>query len=428
MLKVNFIAQNRDTVIKGLEKRNFKNISIIDSIIQSDIERRKYIKKQEELQASLNNISKEIGSCMKEGKKKEAETLKQQVTTTKGELSKIEKKKEIIEHELRENLLLIPNIPHKHVKKGNSEAENECIRETLVPPSFFEERKDHLEIAKELELIDFEAGVKITGAGFPVFQGDGAKLVRGLINFFLDKATENGYKEHIPPFIVNADSGFGTGQLPDKEGQMYHVTESNLYLIPTAEVPLTNIYRNTIIEEDALPIKITAYSPCFRREAGSYGKEVKGLNRVHQFDKVEIVQIEKPENSYKTLGNMVTYVSSLLDALELSYKIVRLCGGDLGFTATMTYDFEAFSSGQNKWLEVSSVSNFEEFQSERMKIRYKSNETKKNIPVHTLNGSALAIPRIVATILENNYKDGKVYLPKVLQPYVGKEYIEKQQP
>ena len=376
--------------------------------------------KSDELLSQQNQIAKKIGLLYKNGKSEEANDLKNSSIEIKKESQELLNELNKIEGEIHEILVQIPNIPHKSVPFGNSDEDNEILKEFGDKPKISDDSLPHWELAEKYDLIDFKLGNKITGSGFPVFKGKGAKLQRALISFFLDENINAGYQEFLPPSVVNSDSMFGTGALPDKEGQMYHVTNDDLYLIPTAEVPVTNFYRDTIVKE--FPIKCTAYTPCFRREAGSYGKDVRGLNRLHQFDKVEIVQIEHPENSYKTLDNMVDHVSSILNKLELPFRIVKLCGGDLSFTSSLTYDFEVYSAAQERWLEVSSVSNFESFQSNRLKLRYKDEDGKSKL-CHTLNGSALALPRIYAALLENNQYENGIYIPKVLHSYTGFESI-----
>ena len=372
--------------------------------------------------AEANQLSKQIGQLMAQGKKDEAEEVKKKTASYKGESKKLGEELKDIEDSLKQLLYTIPNVPNPIVPGGNSDQDNEEIEKGGVIPEL-QDALPHWELAKKYNLIDFEMGVKVTGAGFPFYIGQGARLQRSLINFFLDQARDNGYTEIIPPFIVNEASGYGTGQLPDKEGQMYHAEVDDFYLIPTAEVPLTNMYRDVIVKEEDFPIKLTGYTPCFRREAGSYGKDVRGLNRLHQFDKVEVVRIEHPDNSYAALTEIVDYVKSLVEKLGLPYRVLRLCGGDLGFTSALTYDFEVFSTAQEKWLEVSSVSNFESFQANRLKLRFKD-EKKKSRLAHTLNGSALALPRIMAALLENNQTAEGIKIPDVLVPYTGFDMIK----
>ncbi|MFN7312289.1 MAG: serine--tRNA ligase, partial [Bacteroidota bacterium] len=378
--------------------------------------------KLETILAEANKLEKQIGVLMKSGKKEEAESLKAQTATLKSEAKQLEESTKQLEEDLFQKLVTLPNTPHASVPQGKTADDNEVVSQSGSIPQLMDGALPHWDIITKYNLIDFELGNKITGAGFPVYRGKGARLQRGLVNFFLDEALKAGYEEIVPPFLVNADSGFGTGQLPDKEGQMYHAQTDDLYLIPTAEVPITNIYRDVILKEDELPIKNVGYSPCFRREAGSWGAHVRGLNRLHQFEKVEIVQIATPEQSYAILEEMVKHVQGLLEKLELPYRILRLCGGDMGFTSALTYDFETYSAAQQRWLEVSSTSNFESFQANRLKCRFKNKEGKNQL-VHTLNGSALALPRILATILENNQTPDGIRIPKVLVPYVGFDII-----
>jgi len=421
MLQVNFLKEHRDRVLEGLKKRNFKDLELVDSAISLDDERKKVQFDMDTQLAEINKISKEIGLLMKEGKKEEAENAKQKTAQYKEASKDLQQKLNEIEEELTEILYLIPNIPHESVKAGVSADDNENIYQSHDVKGLGEGAIPHWELASKYNLINFELGVKIAGAGFPVYLGKGAKLQRSLVQFFLDRNTEAGYMEVNPPHVVNEASGYGTGQLPDKEGQMYFVNEDNLYLIPTAEVPVTNIYRDVILEEKELPVKNTAFSQCYRREAGSYGAHVRGLNRLHQFEKVEIVRIEKPENSYQALGEMVEHVKGLLTDLELPFRILRLCGGDMGFTSALTYDFEVWSAAQEKWLEVSSVSNFETFQANRLKCRYKADG--KTQLVHTLNGSAMALPRIMAALLENNQTAEGIKIPKKLAEYTKFDII-----
>ena len=421
MLQVNFLKEHRDRVLEGLKKRNFKDLELVDSAISLDDERKKVQFDMDTQLAEINKISKEIGLLMKEGKKEEAESAKQKTTQYKEASKDLQQKLNEIEEKLTEILYLIPNIPHESVKAGVSADDNENIYQSHDVKGLGEGAIPHWELASKYNLINFELGVKIAGAGFPVYLGKGAKLQRSLVQFFLDRNTEAGYMEVNPPHVVNEASGYGTGQLPDKEGQMYFVNEDNLYLIPTAEVPVTNIYRDVILEEKELPVKNTAFSQCYRREAGSYGAHVRGLNRLHQFEKVEIVRIEKPENSYQALEEMVEHVKGLLTDLELPFRILRLCGGDMGFTSALTYDFEVWSAAQEKWLEVSSVSNFETFQANRLKCRYKADG--KTQLVHTLNGSAMALPRIMAALLENNQTADGIKIPKKLAEYTKFDII-----
>ena len=421
MLQVNFLKEHRDRVLEGLKKRNFKDLELVDNAISLDDERKKVQFDMDSQLAEINKISKEIGLLMKEGKKEEAESAKQKTAQYKEASKDLQQKLNDIEEKLTEILYLIPNIPHESVKAGVSADDNENIYQSHDVKGLGEGAIPHWELASKYNLINFELGVKIAGAGFPVYLGKGAKLQRSLVQFFLDRNTEAGDMEVNPPHVVNEASGYGTGQLPDKEGQMYFVNEDNLYLIPTAEVPVTNIYRDVILEEKELPVKNTAFSQCYRREAGSYGAHVRGLNRLHQFEKVEIVRIEKPENSYQALEEMVEHVKGLLTDLELPFRILRLCGGDMGFTSALTYDFEVWSAAQEKWLEVSSVSNFETFQANRLKCRYKADG--KTQLVHTLNGSAMALPRIMAALLENNQTAEGIKIPKKLAEYTKFDII-----
>ena len=421
MLQVNFLKEHRDRVLEGLKKRNFKDLELVDNAISLDDERKKVQFDMDSQLAEINKISKEIGLLMKEGKKEEAESAKQKTAQYKEASKDLQQKLNDIEEKLTEILYLIPNIPHESVKAGVSADDNENIYQSHDVKGLGEGAIPHWELASKYNLINFELGVKIAGAGFPVYLGKGAKLQRSLVQFFLDRNTEAGYMEVNPPHVVNEASGYGTGQLPDKEGQMYFVNEDNLYLIPTAEVPVTNIYRDVILEEKELPVKNTAFSQCYRREAGSYGAHVRGLNRLHQFEKVEIVRIEKPENSYQALEEMVEHVKGLLTDLELPFRMLRLCGGDMGFTSALTYDFEVWSAAQEKWLEVSSVSNFETFQANRLKCRYKADG--KTQLVHTLNGSAMALPRIMAALLENNQTAEGIKIPKKLAEYTKFDII-----
>lgn len=423
MLSLKFIQENKETVIKRLAVKNFDAQELVEKIIYLDEQRRKTQQESESKQAEMNRVAKEIGSLMKNGRKEEAEKARQETAELKEAIAALVPQLNEITAQLNELLLRLPNMPHTSVPAGKSEADNEIVKIVDSIPQKHEDDLPHWELARKYDLIDFETGVKITGAGFPLYKGLGARLQRALINFFLDENIKAGYQEVMPPLMVNSDSGYGTGQLPDKDGQMYYVNEDKLYLIPTAEVPVTNIYRDTIVDAGQLPIKNTAYTACFRREAGSYGKDVRGLNRLHQFDKVEIVQITKPEISYEALDGMVAHVEGLLIKLGLPYRIVRLCGGDISFTSALTYDFEVYSKAQEKWLEVSSVSNFEEFQAIRLKLRYREKGEKKTRMVHTLNGSSLALPRIVAALLENNQCAEGIRLPEVLQPFMGTDMI-----
>lgn len=422
MLQIAFIRNNKELVKERLAIRNFKEPTLVDSIVSLDDERKNLQFKFDETQSKINSASKEIGQLMAKGDKDAAEKKKEDVALLKSSLQPINAKLSEVEKKLHDELIQLPNLPHASVPTGKTPEENVLVREGGNKPHLFSGAIPHWDLAKKYDLINFELGNKITGSGFPVYKGKGAKLQRALIQYFLDFNTDAGYTEYLPPFMVNEASAYGTGQLPDKEGQMYHVTEDGFYLIPTAEVPVTNIYRDEIVKENELPIKMTAYTPCFRREAGSYGKDVRGLNRVHQFDKVEIIQLVQPQKSYETLEAMVAHVEKLLQTLELPYRILRLCGGDMGFTSALTYDFEVYSAAQQKWLEVSSVSNFESFQSNRMKIRFKNADGKMEL-VHSLNGSSLALPRIVAALLENNQTEKNIKLPEVLHTYFGSSEI-----
>jgi seryl-tRNA synthetase len=422
MLQVALIRNNPELVKERLAIRNFKELNLVDSIISLDDKRKKLQFEFDETQAQINSASKEIGQLMAKGEKDSAEEKKQQVATLKSSLQPINSKLTEIEKTLHDELIKLPNLPHSSVPAGKTPEENVVVREGGNKPELFSGAVPHWDLAKKYDLINFELGNKLTGSGFPVYKNKGAKLQRALIQYFLDYNTAAGYTEYLPPLIVNEATAYGTGQLPDKEGQMYHVQEDDFFLIPTAEVPVTNIYRDEIIKENDLPIKMTAYTPCFRREAGSYGKDVRGLNRVHQFDKVEIIQLVHPEKSYAVLEEMVAHVEKLLQSLKLPYRILRLCGGDMGFTSALTYDFEVYSAAQQKWLEVSSVSNFESFQTNRMKIRFKDANGKMQL-LHSLNGSSLALPRIVAALLENNQTENNIKLPEVLHKYFGEEVI-----
>lgn len=422
MLTIKQIRDRKEEVISSLKKKYFDSEELLDKILKLDDERKNAQQQMESFLATQNQKAKEIASLMKEGLKDLAEKAKAEVAELKSKSKKLEEVKAQAEAEIRNILLTIPNTPSDIVPVGRSAEDNVVVKTGGEIPQLSEKAEPHWDIAKKYNLIDFELGVKITGAGFPVYKSYGARLQRALINFFLDKAREAGFEEVQPPYVVNEDSGYGTGQLPDKEGQMYHVGMDNLYLIPTAEVPVTNIYRDVILQESELPVKNTAYSACFRREAGSYGKDVRGLNRLHQFDKVEIVVIDKPETSYQRLDEMVNYVESLVNDLELPWRILRLSSGDMSFTSALTYDFEVYSAAQNRWLEVSSVSNFESYQANRLKLRYKSKEGKTEL-AHTLNGSALALPRIVAALLENNQTEEGIRIPKALVPYTGFDMI-----
>ncbi|UFK96884.1 serine--tRNA ligase [Kaistella faecalis] len=422
MLQVNFLRENKERVTAGLNKRNFKQIELVDEAISTDDERKKLQFDLDQNLAEMNKISKEIGILMKEGKRDEAEAAKSKTAEYKENSQNIQQQLRDTEAKLAEILYLIPNIPYEKVVAGTTADDNEIIYQSHDVEGLGEGAIPHWELAKKYSLIDFELGVKIAGAGFPVYFGKGARLQRSLVQYFLDKNTDAGYLEVNPPHVVNEASGYGTGQLPDKEGQMYFANEDNLYLIPTAEVPVTNLYRDVLLDEKDLPIKNTAFSQCYRREAGSYGAHVRGLNRLHQFEKVEIVRLEKPENSYAALEEMVEHVKSILVDLELPFRILRLCGGDMGFTSAMTYDFEVWSAAQEKWLEVSSVSNFETFQANRLKCRFKS-EGKTQL-VHTLNGSAMALPRIMAALLENNQTENGIKIPEKIAAYTKFDLID----
>lgn len=425
MLETSFIRQERERVIQGLNVRNYPapDISLVDQIIQLDDDRKAQQTELDQLLAERNRLSGEIGKLFKSGQREQAEQMREQVNEIKEQVSALEARLNETKSQLEDGLLRLPNVPHPSVPAGNTDQDNEVFKDWSDDlPVLPGDAQPHWELAKKYNLFDLELGVKITGSGFPLYRGKGARLQRALIAFFLDEATAAGYEEIIPPLLVNPDTARATGQLPDKEGQMYHVTGDDLYLIPTAEVPVTNIYRDVILNQEDLPIKLTGYTPCFRREAGSYGAHVRGLNRVHQFDKVEIVQIEHPERSYDTLHQMLEHVEGLLQKLELPYRILRLCGGDLGFTSALTFDFEVYSAAQGRWLEVSSVSNFENFQANRLKLRYR--DGKGTRLAHTLNGSALALARIVAALLENNQTPEGIVIPKVLHSYTGFNLID----
>jgi seryl-tRNA synthetase len=423
MLTISLIREKRDFITERLRIKNFDAAPILDRIIELDTERRNIQTRSDQMQSDLNRISKEIGSLMKEGKLTEAEAAKEQTYRLKEEIKALISRLEPLDEELRNEIVRLPNLPHESVAPGHGAEDNVKVREGGKLPELPETALPHWDLIKNYDIIDFELGIKLTGAGFPVYKGKGARLERALINFFLDEGIKAGYTEIMPPVMVNEDSGFGTGQLPDKEGQMYHVGLDNFYLIPTAEVPVTNIYRDLILNAEDLPVRNVAYTPCFRREAGSWGAHVRGLNRLHQFDKVEIVQIAHPDHSYESLEEMVNHVESLIARLSLPYRIMRLCGGDMSFTSALTYDFEVWSGAQKRWLEVSSTSNFESFQSNRLKCRFREKGGKQTRLVHTLNGSALALPRIVAAILENNQTEKGIKVPEVLVPYTGFEII-----
>ncbi len=424
MLTINLIREKRDFVIERLKVKNFESHDIIDKILAVDSEKRETQTRTDLLQSEMNKISKEIGVLMKEGKQPQAEEAKRKTYSLKEEIRNLSEKLVTLDGELRNEIIKLPNLPHQSVTTGFGAENNVIVKEHGRIPELAAEALPHWDLIKKYDIIDFDLGIKLTGAGFPVYKGKGAKFERSLINFFLDEGERAGYREIMPPIMVNEDSGFGTGQLPDKEGQMYHVGIDNFYLIPTAEVPVTNIYRDVILNGDELPLKNMAYTPCFRREAGSWGAHVRGLNRLHQFDKVEIVRIAHPDHSYKSLDEMVTHVEGLVSKLELPYRILRLCGGDMSFTSALTYDFEVWSAAQKRWLEVSSVSNFESFQANRLKCRFKDKGDKQTRLAHTLNGSALALPRIVAALLENNQTETGIIVPKVLVPYTGFEVID----
>ena len=422
MLALQYIRENKNSVLKGLEKRGFKSVELIDQIIDLDQQRRSIQTKLDSHLSDSNQMAKEIGNLFKSGETEKANTLKEKSAAAKELTKQLQEQLQKVSSELLELRTQIPNIPHESVPAGNTEEDNEEVFKAGEIPKLDSNAIPHWELASKYDLIDFELGNKITGAGFPVYKGKGAKLQRGLINYFLDRNTAAGYKEVQVPHLVNEDSGFGTGQLPDKEGQMYHVQNDNLYLIPTAEVPITNLYRNSLLNVSELPIALTGYTPCFRREAGSYGAHVRGLNRLHQFDKVEIVRIEEPQNAMNALDSMVDHVKSILNELGLPYRVLKLCGGDLGFTSALTYDFEVYSTAQKRWLEISSVSTFNSFQAERLQLRYKDKEGKKQ-SVHTLNGSSLALPRVIAGLLENYQTEEGIKIPKVLVPYTGFDII-----
>ncbi|MGI6573011.1 MAG: serine--tRNA ligase [Fermentimonas sp.] len=426
MLTLKAINENPEEIVRRLSKKHFDGKEIIDEVIALDAVRRDSQTSLDAVLSEINSLSRSIGAFMREGKKGEANAAKEKVGPLKESSKRLEETLKDAEERIEQLLVTIPNLPHESVPEGKSAEDNLVERSGGVMPSLPEGALPHWDLAKQYDLIDFELGVKITGAGFPVYKGKGARLQRALINFFLDSARDAGFLEVQPPYVVNSASGFGTGQLPDKEGQMYHIGLDDLYLIPTSEVPVTNIYRDVILEEDELPVRNTAYSACFRREAGSYGKDVRGLNRLHQFDKVEIVCIDKPERSYERLQEMVDYVQTLVEKLGLPWRVLRLCGGDMGFTSALTFDFEVFSAAQERWLEVSSVSNFESYQANRLKCRYRDGDRKIQL-CHTLNGSALALPRIMAALLENNQTAEGIRVPDVLVPYCGFDIITTKQ-
>lgn len=422
MLPIQLFRQQKELILEGLKKKNFKDTDLVDKIVSLDEARRLAQVENDTVASSINSASKNIGQLMAKGEKDAAETLKNEVAQNKDKAKELSQKLGDLETELHDLIIQLPNLPHSSVPVGKTPEENEVVRTSGTRPDLSSQKKPHWELMEQYNLVNFELGNKITGAGFPVYIGQGAKLQRSLISYFLNYNIDAGYTEYYPPYMVNEASAYGTGQLPDKEGQMYHAKDDNYFLIPTAEVPVTNIHRDTIIPEQNLPVMMTAYSPCFRREAGSYGKDVRGLNRVHQFDKVEIVQLAHPDKSYETLEIMVKHVETLLQNLGLEYRILRLCGGDMSFTSALTYDFEVYSAAQERWLEVSSVSNFENFQANRMKIRFKDGNGKTQL-VHTLNGSSLALPRIMACLLENNQTPEGIKIPQALQPIFGKAMI-----
>lgn len=422
MLQLNYIRQNPEMVKQKLAVRNFREVEIVDEIIRLDEDRRKLQLESEQIQSRLNTAAKEIGQLMSKGARDEAENKKAEVASLKSSIQPVVDELNALEKQLQDTVIRLPNLPHDKVPAGKTPENNVVVRESGRKPALPASAVPHWDLIRKYDIVDFETGAKITGSGFPLYKGKGAQLQRALIQYFLDYNTKAGYTEYLPPLMVNEATAYGTGQLPDKEGQMYHINEDGFYLIPTAEVPLTNIYRDEVLKETDLPIKMTAYTPCFRREAGSFGKDVRGLNRVHQFDKVEVVQLVAPEKSYDVLEEMVDHIEKLLQSLELPYRILLLCGGDMGFTSAMTYDFEVYSAAQDKWLEVSSVSNFETYQTNRMKIRYKDANGKNQL-VHSLNGSSLALPRIVACLLENNQTENNIPLPAVLHRYFGAEAL-----
>lgn len=423
MLEIQRIRKERDVILEGLKRRNFDAAELLDQVIEKDASWRALKSEMDELLAKMNQLAKQTGELFKSGKKDEAEGLRSETQRLKEKEQVLKADVSALEDEIRDLLYQIPNVPQAIVPIGKSEKDNEVVLEAGQIPVLYENAQPHWDLASKYDLIDFEMGVKITGAGFPIYKGKGAKMQRALINFFLDEAEKSGYHEFMPPHVVNQASGYGTGQLPDKEGQMYHIGVDDLYLIPTAEVPLTNIYRDVLLPNEDFSIKITGYTPCFRREAGSYGKDVRGLNRLHQFDKVEIVRVEHPDRSVAAHEEMLEHVKNLLNKLELPYRILKLCGGDMSFTSAITYDFEVYSTAQSRWLEVSSVSNFETFQANRLKLRFKTADGKTQL-AHTLNGSALALPRILAALLENNQTAEGIRIPEVLRPYCGFDIID----
>ncbi|HLO82025.1 MAG TPA: serine--tRNA ligase [Chitinophagaceae bacterium] len=422
MLQVNLIRKQKEWVLERLAVKNFPEPGLVDRVLELDDQRRSLQTASEQLLARRNAASKEIGALMGQGKKEEAESRKKEVADLKEQLEGIEKDLALADKELQDALVRLPNLPSEKVPAGKTPEDNEVVRQGGDIPKLPEGSLPHWDLIRKYDIVDFETGVKITGSGFPLFKGQGAKLQRALVAYFLDYNIAAGYTEYTPPYMVNEATAYGTGQLPDKEGQMYYMPADNFYMIPTAEVPVTNIFRDEILKESDLPVKMTAHSPCFRREAGSFGKDVRGLNRVHQFEKVEIVQLVHPSKSYEVLENMVLHVEKLVQSLGLPYRILRLCGGDMSFASALTYDFEVYSAAQEKWLEVSSVSNFESFQTNRMKIRFKDADGKMQL-VHSLNGSSMALPRIIAAILENNQFEGGINIPEVLKPYFGREKI-----
>ncbi|MEL7002334.1 MAG: serine--tRNA ligase [Bacteroidota bacterium] len=423
MLQVSFIRENKEKVVKGLEKRYFQNAQVvIDKVIELDDSRKLAKSRQDDVLAESNSLSRKIGSLMKEGKRDEAEEIKKKTSDLKSEGKRLGEELGQTQDELQSLLYTIPNVPNDKVPGGKTPEDNEIVYEHGETPDLPHNALPHWDLIKKYDIIDFELGVKVTGAGFPIYKGKGARLQRAMINFFLDEAIKAGYYEVQPPIVINQDSGYGTGQLPDKDGQMYYAGADDLYLIPTAEVPITNMYRDTILSDEQLPVKHVGYTPCFRREAGAWGANVRGLNRLHQFDKVEVVQIQQPEHSYDVLKEMCEYVQGLLEKLGLQYRVLNLCAGDLGFTSAQTFDMEVYSAAQEKWLEVSSVSNFETYQANRLKLRCKGPDKKTHL-LHTLNGSALALPRILASIIENNQTDNGISIPEVLVPYAGFDMI-----
>jgi seryl-tRNA synthetase len=423
MLQIGYIRQNTELVKERLSIKNWGDLSVVDKVVELDEQVRKLKVESEAIQAKANAASKEIGVLIGKGETDLAENKKQEVTQHKSLQQSLVQQLAYTEKLLQDTIITLPNLPHASVPKGKTPEDNDVVKEAGIKPALAAAAVPHWDLIKKYDLVDFETGAKLTGSGFPLYKGKGAKLQRALIQYFLDYNTAAGYTEYLPPLMVNEASAYGTGQLPDKEGQMYHATADNFYLIPTAEVPLTNIYRDEMVKENELPIKMTAYTPCFRREAGSFGSDVRGLNRVHQFDKIEIVQLVHPDKSYAVLEEMVAHIEKLLQTLELPYRILRLCGGDMSFASALTYDFEVFSAAQQKWLEVSSVTNFETFQSNRMKIRFKDDNNKTQL-VHSLNGSSLALPRIMACLLENNQTENGINLPKVLHNYFGAATIQ----